>query len=360
MSKNLHRANIGEWSELYVLATLLTNGGANAADQNQSAIEEEFHKIVEIFECDKDQSQARNYKILEDSVEIYRDKILVKRILRSDIQIKLDNFYHDLEQNRGTKTFELGSGTELLEFLEKDKPSASSASTENDLELIMVDKISGSLTPRIGFSIKSQLGSASTLLNASGATNLIFRIHQNPGISYSNLPQLQHGKHKSNLSALSESGFYLEFDSFSSDQFARNLKLLDSNMHIYLSKILLTYYSTDLSTLKDVTEYAFPQNIPENYQPIFKIKEFVGNIAMGMRPSKFWDGDTTKFKGLLISKNNGEVLFYHLYNRKSFEEYLFNNLRFDRPDTDRHKYGYIYQENEKYLIKLNLQLRFTK
>ena len=360
MSKNLHKANIGEWSELYVVATLLTNGGANAADQNQSAIEEEFHRIVEIFECDKDESRINSYKILDDSVEIYHGKLLIKEVQKSDIQIKLDKFYNDLNQNRGKKTFELESGTELLEFLEKDKPSASSSSTENDLELIMIDKISGSTTPRIGFSIKSQLGSASTLLNASGATNLIFQVHPKPGVTFSNLPELQHGKHKSNLNALTESGFYLEFDSFSSEQFARNLKLLDSNMHIYLSKIVLTYYSTDLNTLKDVTEFAYPQNISENFQPIFKIKEFIGNIAMGMRPSKIWDGDTTKFKGLLISKNNGEVLFYHLYNRKSFEEYLFDNLRFDRPDTDRHKYGSIYKENEKYLIKLNLQLRFTK
>ena len=360
MSKKLHRANIGEWSELYVLAVLLTKGGANAADQNQSAIEEEFHKIVEIFECDKDESSVRNYKIFEDTIQIYHGKSLVKEVQNRDVQIKLNKFYHDLEQNRGKKTFELESGNELLEFLEKDKPSASSSSTENDLELIMIDKISGSTTPRIGFSIKSQLGSASTLLNASGATNLIFQIHPKQGVSFSNLPEFQHGKHKSNLIALYKSGFYLEFDSFASDQFARNLKLLDSNMHMYLSKILLTYYSTDLSSLKDVTEHAYPQNISENFQPIFKIKEFIGNIAMGMRPSKFWDGDTTKFKGLLISKNNGEVLFYHLYNRKSFEDYLFNNLRFDRPDTDRHKYGYIYKENEKYLIKLNLQLRFTK
>jgi len=81
---------------------------------------------------------------------------------------------------------------------------------------------------------------------------------------------------------------------------------------------------------------------------------------MGMRPATEWDGDTTKFKGIILVKNDGDVVFYYLYNRKSFEEYLYNNVRFDRPDTSRHQYGAIYEENGEHFLKLNLQVRFVR
>jgi hypothetical protein len=84
----------------------------------------------------------------------------------------------------------------------------------------------------------------------------------------------------------------------------------------------------------------------------------LGAVAMGLRPSIEWDGDTTKFSGILVVKNNGEVVFYYLYNRKNFEEYLFKNVAFERPSTNRHKYGSIYKENGIDKIKLNLQIRF--
>ena len=73
-----------------------------------------------------------------------------------------------------------------------------------------------------------------------------------------------------------------------------------------------------------------------------------------------WDGDTTRFSGILVVKMNGEVVFYYLYNRKSFEAHLFRNVYFERPSTSRHQYGEIYQSNGKFFIKLNLQIRFNK
>jgi hypothetical protein len=54
------------------------------------------------------------------------------------------------------------------------------------------------------------------------------------------------------------------------------------------------------------------------------------------------------------------VVFYYMNSRLNFEEYLFQNVRFDRPSTRRHKYGQIYEEDGKSLIKLNLQIRFRK
>lgn len=34
------------------------------------------------------------------------------------------------------------------------------------------------------------------------------------------------------------------------------------------------------------------------------------------------------------------------------------NTQFDRPSATRHDYGYVYKENEKYYVDLNIQIRF--
>ena len=39
------RGNRGEWSELYTLGYLLSNGGAFGADENQSRMEDLFYKV---------------------------------------------------------------------------------------------------------------------------------------------------------------------------------------------------------------------------------------------------------------------------------------------------------------------------
>ena len=154
-------------------------------------------------------------------------------------------------------------------------------------------------------------------------------------------------------------GYHLEFLETENANFYQNLTLLDMQFPTYLAKVLLQYYLTGEKTFARAVDLVFPEQNQNSRQPIFKLKEFLGAVAMGMRPSSNWDGDTTKFSGILVVKRNGEIVFYYLYNRKKFEDFLFNNVAFERGDTKRHKYGTIYNENGSDKIKLNLQIRFT-
>ena len=81
---------------------------------------------------------------------------------------------------------------------------------------------------------------------------------------------------------------------------------------------------------------------------------------MGLRPSKKWAGDPAMFKGLILAKQDGQVLFYYLYNILEFRDFLFQNLKFEQASTSRHRFGQIYRENDEVRIKLNLQLRFKR
>ena len=353
------RGNIGEWSELYTLGYLLVHGGAYAADNQQNAIPEMFHRVLQVYLAGKNGHPETNYVIHENDVAILVSGNEIARVERSLIQAAIESMLSQLTDGSHKKTFELVKGNELLKLIKRTKISASSSEHENDLDLILEDQVTKSPTPRVGFNIKSQIGGRSTLLNASGATNFIYRIVQPAEKTKKPYPEFQHGKHGQNLAALYSSGFELEFETISNPTFYSNLTLLDMQFPNHLAKVLLNSYTTGNKKFADVVNATFPASDPNSRQPIFKLKEFLGAVAMGLRPNATWDGDTTKFSGILVVKPSGEIVFYYLYNRKNFEEHLYNNLAFERASTSRHKYGEIYSENGVDKIMLNLQIRFT-
>ena len=63
-------------------------------------------------------------------------------------------------------------------------------------------------------------------------------------------------------------------------------------------------------------------------------------------------------KYVIVVKEDGDIICYHFFDRNDLEDYLFFNTRFETPSTSRHLFGNIYQENDEYLLKLNLQVRF--
>lgn len=359
MHNEAPKGNIGEWSELYTLGYLLVNGGAFAADENQEEIPELFHKVLQVhFQANKNSPEI-NYKIERNEVGILVTGQKVAQIEKSLIESSLKLMLDELRSGDFKRTFSLTSGEKLLELLNKNRISAGSNEHENDLELTLEDPATKAPTPRVGFNIKSQLGGRSTLLNASGATNFIYKVVKNEATIHDSYPIFQHGKHRQNLTALYDKGFHLEFKALANDIFYQNLTLLDMQFPNYLANALLNSYLTGEDSFENVVNAVFPSSIDASRQPIFKLKEFLGAVAMGLRPSSQWDGDTTKFSGILVVKGDGKVVFYYLYNRKNFEEHLFRSVAFERASTSRHKYGEIYSESGEDLIKLNLQIRFT-
>lgn len=354
-----HKGNIGEWSELYTLGYLLVHGGAYAADEKQNPIPDIYHKILQVYLAEKTGMPETNYIIGPKDVAILVSGNEVARVERSLIHTAIELLLNDLTSGANSKTFTLTSGNDLLKLIRRTRISASSSEHENDLELVLEDQVTNAPTPRVGFNIKSQIGGRSTLLNASGATNFVYKIVQNLSSAKIPYPKFNHGQHGLNLKALYDAGFYLQFESISNQVFFENLTLLDMQFPNYLAKVLLHSYISGEKSFANSVENVFPESDLKSKQPVFKIKEFLGAVAMGLRPTTEWDGDTTKFSGILVVKGNGEIVFYYLYNRKNFEEHLFTNVAFERASTSRHKYGEIYTENGVDKIRLNLQIRFT-
>lgn len=219
----------------------------------------------------------------------------------------------------------------------------------------------------LGFSIKSQLGGDSTLLNAGKTTNFIYKINDIliPESEINRINQINsHSKIKDRIIALSYLGGRLQFSSLERPVFKNNLVLIDSLLPEILSELVLTYYTSSFSSITDLCKEISKKN-PLNFDTQFshtfyeyKIKRFLTDVALGMMPSKVWAGRYDATGGYLIIKENGDVLCYHLYNKNLFEDYLFENTKLDTASSSKHDFGYIERIGQENCFKLNLQIRF--
>ena len=177
----------------------------------------------------------------------------------------------------------------MSRILKKNTISAPN-SDKNDLDIVLLDARTKLPTPELGFSIKSQLGGASTLINASGATNFVYEIlNKNMEIPKSK-PLLINNSIRDSIAFLRKSEFIIVFRKVASNVFGSNLSLIDSQLSEHLAKIILSYYSKEATRFDDLLTLNFPLSNKQNNQPVYKIKEFMSNMASGMMPSQTWNG----------------------------------------------------------------------
>jgi type II restriction enzyme len=157
----------------------------------------------------------------------------------------------------------------------------------------------------------------------------------------------------------------LKFCRITGDTLSRNLILIDSKLDALLAEMVLLYYTTTKSKIKDITEdlelrnpLGFPSDSTHKFYE-YKIKNFLTEIALGMMPSKVWNGIYDATGGYLVVREDGEIVSYHIYDRNQFENYLFNYTKLETASSSRHKFGRIYKEDGKLFINLNLQIRFV-
>lgn len=156
----------------------------------------------------------------------------------------------------------------------------------------------------------------------------------------------------------------VKYSGMRSSIFENNLIMIDGHMPELYGDMILNHYRFiadkiyDCGMLLSILEKFNPMGYGKSEIYEYKFKKLLCAAALGMTPGTEWDGLDNASGGYIIIKKDGDVLCYHLYNRNFFEEYLLRNTFFDRPGASRHDYGYIYKDGEKYLIDLNIQIRF--
>lgn len=351
--------NKGEWSELYVLLYLLGTGKLYAANEKVQRLQDVYFPILKII---RDDTRGQIDYLIRDEkeVEIIINKVSSGRIPMETFRKEADSLYHAIELG-ADRAFPIDSTEAFMGRIFAYRLAAPS-NDKTDITLQVHDIHTG-YDPIMGFSIKSELGNPPTLLNASGATNFVYRVS---GMNDQIMEEVNSIETKTKIldriERISERGGKIEYFGCANETFSSNLMLIDSRMEEFLACLLLYSYETGIVDCKQLMDNFMESHNPLNYPQkgfySFKFKKFLAAIALGMKPSTMWDGIDEANGGYIIVATDGEVLAYHLYNRNFFEQYLMDSTKLERPSTTRHKYASIYKENGEYYIKLNLQIRF--
>lgn len=351
--------NRGEWSEIYVLLKLLGEGIIHAGDAEMNIIPDVIYPIIKIIreeECRVDYTPDPERKIVFiDENNNRLSEIPMQRFLE-----EAGHLLTNIKIHNGTFQVE---ATESFMHKIKCKQLKAPAKDKSDITIVIHDDITGR-NPLLGFSIKSKLGSASTLLNASRATNFIFRI--NGPLSEDRIDEINAlNSQKERMAALRNAGCTLEFVNVESEVFGSNLMLVDTAMPTIMANALLAFFSCDCKSIKAATEHIIDMNPvgvkikdPKTFYE-HKMKNLLVDVALGMKPTTMWSGRYEANGGYLVVKEDGDVICYHFYLRNELESYLFNNTKFEQASRKRHEYGdIILSDDNKPYMKLNLQIRF--
>jgi len=377
--------NIGEWSELYVFLKLLAEGKLNAADANLNSISGVYYPIIKIL---REESAKRREFIINGNIEVYDPNagVLLYTISKTTFIAKSKELFDSLKTAKG-RSFSFPMIESFLK--EIDVNSLKALSKEKaDIRIVVHDLTTG-LQPMLGFSIKSMIGKDSTLFNAGAGTNFIFRIGnvgQGFDLQKFNTDTLNLAKQSSKLSKLTlrlneleRLGFDVKLHAIQSDNLKLNLEIIDSKLPELLGYLVYYKFKNGVSSLKELL-LILKKNNPLQFNlskghPFYdvKLKAFLTEIALGMTAETVWTGMYDATGGIIIVKETGEIVCYHIYNRNEFQEYLLDNTKLEQPSTSEddfnpghakavkpkpYKYGWVYEDNGDLLIKLNLQIRF--
>lgn len=355
--------NKGEWSEIYTLFKLLGDKQLFLGNKEIEKLEGIVYPILRVLRTEN--NEGFEYSI-QDEIILISGSEQVLKIAISEFKEKAQFLLEKIKVNKG-RTFSVPEIEVFMNSINCLSLKASSTA-KTDITIVVHDQRTNQ-QPTLGFSIKSQLGSPSTLLNAGKTTNFIFKIN-NLKLTELEIQKINSidssSKIMDRINLLLESNGQLNFVKTERRIFSNNLILIDSKLPEILSQIVYEFYSSDKSSVSDLVENTNAKNpigfdvSNEHKFYEYKIKRFLTDIALGMMPSKVWTGEYDATGGYLIVKENGDVLCYHVYNRNEFENYLFNNTKLETASSSRHDFGTIYEENEVLYFKLNLQIRFIK
>ena len=355
--------NKGEWSEFYTFLKVLDERKLFFADADLNKIEDKYYSVINIV-----REEATSTKKIYDLSEEGKIKIVnfddssLGVIDAKKVKSSIAKIFEKMKISSGS--FSIAEADELVNEL---KCAQIKAGNSDKADIIMTIKEQMSpMSVEMGFSIKSMLGGAATLLNASGSTNFVYKIKGfNGNINEVNKINSR-SKVRDRIKMIEENGGKIIFDSLVSEKFKNNLKKIDVVFAEILAASLKNFYEGKGSTIAETCQF-LDQNdtlkvkydLSENDFE-YKIKAFLRAVALGMVPNRTWNGLNAAHGGYLIVKEDGDVVCYHLYNMDAFQNYLFKNTKFETPSTTRHGFGEIYQKDGGLFINLNLQIRFLK
>ena len=375
-----YSGNKGEWSELYTLYKLLVDQNLFPIDSNQKAEERLRMPILSILRYTEEDWGAEYRIDDEGQIHINANGAKIIEVGKNEFEEVATELLEAIK-NGDDSSFEIPTLNTFRErtFCPKikcySKTLPNGDKDKSDLYIVMHDALTGQ-TPKLGFSIKSELGNPPTLLNATKLTNFRYKLSRNLSAEKVNeinsmVSSRANADIQGRVRAIIEAGANLEFDSISADRygnevFYENLILIDSKMPEILAHLLVLSYIENTRLLDALTDklteenpLGFPMKTNKKYYEA-KVKRFVTDVALGMLPSQPWEANH-QAAGVLVVKDTGKIDCYHVIYKASLDDYLYHDLKFETPSAKRHGFGSIeIDEDGNQFYTLNLQLRFIK
>lgn len=373
--------NKGEWSEVYTMFKLLNEGKLYSGDENYKKINDRFYPIISIIreEIIKNQpSELYDYEIVRKDNDYTSevDYVIIKldgvELLKMSAESFLNAANHLLMliKNGKGRSFTTSSINEA--FMEKAhlRNVKRDPGHKADIELNLYDTVAPTNWV-MGMSIKSLIGEPPTLFNTSDATLITYLVE---GVEFSDDEIYEinsidgYAKLKKRIAAIKEKGARIEYEDFENEIFKNNLDLIDFGLPKILAEAVLAYFSASrISSSNDIVNIIAASNpLKSKYKDPYKyykakFTRFLEASALGMYPATPYD-DSNDAKGYIIVKDDGDIVCYSFYDREMARKHLFDNTKFDTPDSNkdgRKDFCKLYRtEDGKVHIQLNFQIRW--
>lgn len=375
--------NNGEWAEVYIFFKVMADRKLYTADAEFNPIKDVYLDVLSVIR-EEVKGEVYKYKTGEHVTILLNNEPVGLVSVEDFIEYK-NLLWKLLEENTKT-TF---SSEEIENFLNsififnpKSPAQIVSKFCGGTIDIVIETKDRSGVNRILGFSCKSDLRTAATLLNASGEnTNFIYEVtgpmddkkmeHFNTIFKeVTRKGEICYDIATSDrMQYLHDIGCNIEFVSPAKCLARTNLiKCGGKEMPDIVAGMLKKFYFENLSgqtsmndcvsylAEKDVADYGF-EDLQDTYRA--KIAQLLMCIFTGMRLGAPWNGRQEVNGGYIVVKNGGDVVALHSTIADEFKDFLVAKMHMESPSHSRHKDMYIYKENDRYFIKLALQLRFS-
>ena len=346
--------NKGEWSELYAICKMLYDQMIDVCDRDLNPTNQKI-KILKLLmrsilgnsEYDVDGKANGDVAIL------YNGKLAKSANLSKDIILSILN---EIAAGEGASFNVASGGLAMDELMLEDFKATSYEKSDIETYSIMPHE---EIARQVGFSIKSQIGNPATLLNASEATNFIYKVEGFTGDVDTVNAISSRSKIKDRIQYIFEHNGEFVFHGMANQTFQQNLEMTDTNLPEIISGLLMIFFvGSGTRTVKDLID-AYTGFFKDRSSGLIskKVKDFLSNATLGMVPTREWNGSELG-GGCIFVKDDGNLVCFTLYDMDEFKDYLVNNTRFETASTTRHKFGALYRQGDGLFFNLNLDIRF--
>ena len=230
--------NKGEWSEIYALFKLLGDKELNLGNKEIEKIQGIVYPILKILRSETNGDFEYSIK---DEIVFVTGSSETLRIPITTFKEKALLLLNKIKESK-ERTFSVPEIEGFMQSINCISLKASSTA-KTDITIVVHDQRTNQ-QPTLGFSIKSQLGSPSTLLNAGKTTNFIYKI-VGTNLTENDITQINsidtRSKIMDRIVQVQSRGGKLEFIKTEKQVFSNNLVLIDSLLPEILSQIVFDF-----------------------------------------------------------------------------------------------------------------------